>query len=57
MRVVLLAFLASLGLTLVLIETLLFRSAKRVRVARLQSKASLYGPSCVGQPAAAISPA
>ena len=29
----LLAFLASLGLTLVLIETLLFRSAKRLRVA------------------------
>jgi hypothetical protein len=40
----LLAFLASLGLTLVLIETLLFRSAKRVRVARLQSNASLCGP-------------
>jgi hypothetical protein len=30
---VLLAFLASLGLTLALIETLLFRSARRLRIA------------------------
>jgi hypothetical protein len=29
----LLAFLASLGLTLALIETILFRSAKRLRIA------------------------
>jgi len=56
----LLAFLASLGLTLMLIETLLFRSAKRLRVARLQSNASLCGPCFAGQSlnsAAAISPA
>ena len=35
---VLLAFLASLGLTLVLIETLLFRRANRLRVAVLRSQ-------------------
>jgi hypothetical protein len=38
---VLLAFLASLGLTLVLIETLLFRRAKRLRVAVLRSQCAL----------------
>jgi hypothetical protein len=41
----------------VLIETLLFRSTRRLRVARLQSDASLCGPCCAGPSAAAISPA